>query len=90
MRSGSPRAPIARWRRATSLAQALDAMATRASDAIAERLRAGDQTAAEAAGQALCRAVDRALAEGVSQEELAGALDKRQHVMGLIAQADAR
>ena len=73
-----------------SLAQALDAMATRASDAIAERLRAGDQTAAEAAGQALCRAVDRALAEGVSQEELAGALDKRQHVMGLIAQADAR
>ena len=73
-----------------SLAQALDAMATRASNAIAEWLRAGDQITAEAAGQALCRALDRALAEGVSQEELAGALDKRQHVMGLIAQADAR
>ena len=73
-----------------SLAQALATMATRASDVIAERLRAGDQTAAEAAGQELCRAIDRALAEGVSQEELAGALDKRQHVMGLIAQADAR
>ena len=65
-------------------------MAARASDAIAERLRAGDHAAAEAAGEILCRAIDRGLAEGVSQEELAGALDKRQHVMGLIAQADAR
>ena len=73
-----------------SLAQGLDAMATRASDLIAERLRAADHVAAEAVGQALCRAIDRGLAEGVSQEELAGALDKRQHVMGLIAQADAR
>ncbi|HET6366710.1 MAG TPA: hypothetical protein VFG27_05760 [Pseudomonadales bacterium] len=73
-----------------SLAQALDALATRASNAIAEWLRVGGQITAEAAGQALCRAIDRALAEGVSQEELAGALDKRQHVMGLIAQADAR
>jgi len=73
-----------------SLAQALDAMAMRASNAIAEWLRAGGQITAEAAGQALCRAIDRALAEGVSQEELAGALDKRQHVMGLIAQAEAR
>jgi hypothetical protein len=73
-----------------SLAQGLDALAARASDAIAERLRAGDHAAAEAAGQALCRAIDRGLAEGVSQEELAGALDKRQHAMGLIAQADAR
>jgi hypothetical protein len=71
------------------LAQGLDAMAARASDAISERLRAGDHTAAEAAGQALCRAIDRGLAEGVSQDELAGALGKRQHVMGLIAQADA-
>jgi hypothetical protein len=73
-----------------SLAQGLEAMAARASDAIAERLRAGDHAAAEAAGEILCRAIDRGLAEGVSQEELAGALDKRQHVMGLIAQADAR
>jgi hypothetical protein len=73
-----------------ALAQGLDALAARASDAIAERLRAGDHAAAEAAGQALCRAIDRGLAEGVSQEELAGALDKRQHAMGLIAQADAR
>jgi hypothetical protein len=73
-----------------SLAQGLDAMATRASDLIAERLRAADHAAAEAVGQALCRAIDRGLAEGVSQEELAGALDKRQQVMGLIAQADAR
>lgn len=72
------------------LAQGLDAMAARASDAISERLRAGDHTVAEAAGQALCRAIDRALAEGVSQDELSGALGKRQHVMGLIAQADAR
>ena len=47
-----------------SLAQALDAMAARASNAIAEWLRAGGQTTAEAAGQALCRAIDRALAEG--------------------------
>ncbi len=73
-----------------SLAQGLEAMAARASDAIAERLRAGDHAAAEAAGKILCRAIDRGLAEGVSQEELTGALDKRQHVMGLIAQADAR
>jgi len=73
-----------------SLAQGLEAMAARASDAIAERLRAGDHAAAEAAGEILCRAIDRGLAEGVSQEELAGALDKRQAVMGLIAQADAR
>jgi hypothetical protein len=73
-----------------SLAQGLDALAARASEAIAARLRAGDHAAAEAAGQALCRAIDRGLAEGVSQEELAGALDKRQHAMGLIAQADAR
>ena len=73
-----------------SLAQGLEAMAARASDAIAGRLRAGDHAAAEAAGEILCRAIDRGLAEGVSQEELAGALDKRQHVMGLIAQADAR
>ncbi|HEY5724610.1 MAG TPA: hypothetical protein VIX40_01505 [Methylomirabilota bacterium] len=73
-----------------ALAQGLEALAARASDAIAARLHAGDHAAAEAAGQALCRAVDRGLAEGVSQEELAGALGKRQHVMGLIAQADAR
>ena len=65
-------------------------LATRAADLIAERLGAADHAAAEAVGQALCRAIDRGLAEGVSQEELAGALDKRQHVMGLIAQADAR
>jgi hypothetical protein len=73
-----------------SLALGLDTLAARASDAIAERLGAGDHAAAESAGQALCRAIDRGLAEGVSQEELAGALDKRQRAMGLIAQADAR
>jgi hypothetical protein len=73
-----------------SLAQGLEALAERASDAIGEQLRAGDHAAAEAAGQALCRALDRGLAEGVSQEELAAALGKRQHAMGLIAQADAR
>lgn len=72
------------------LAQGLDAMAARASDTIAERLRAGDHAAAEAAGQALCRAIDRGLAEGVSQDELAAALGKRERVMGLIAQADVR
>ena len=41
----------------------------------------GDRAAAEAAGQELCGAIDRGLAEGVSQEELAGALATRQHVM---------
>ena len=46
------------------------------------------QAAAEEAGQELCRVIDRGLAEGVSQEELAGALSKRQHVMSRIAQAD--
>lgn len=73
-----------------SLAAGLEALAERASDAIGERLRAGDQAAAEATAQALCRAIDRGLAEGVSQEELAGALGKRQHVMERIAQTDAR
>ena len=71
-----------------SLAQALEAMAAGVSEAVEERLRSGDRTAAEAVGQELCGAIDRGLAEGVSQEELAGALATRQHVMERIAQAD--
>jgi hypothetical protein len=71
-----------------SLAQALEAMAAGVSEAVEERLRSGDRTAAEVAGQELCGAIDRGLAEGVSQEELAGALATRQHVMTRIAQAD--
>ncbi len=71
-----------------TLAQALEAMATDVSEAVEERLRSGDRAAAEAAGRELCGAIDRGLAEGVSQEELAGALAIRQHVMTRIAQAD--
>lgn len=71
-----------------TLAQALDAMAVGASDDVEGRLRAGDRAAAESAGQDLCRAIDRGLAEGVSLEELAGALSTRQQVMARIAQAD--
>jgi hypothetical protein len=71
-----------------TLAQALEAMAAGVSEAVEDRLRSGDRAAAEAAGQELCGAIDRGLAEGVSQEELAGALATRQHVMSRIAQAD--
>jgi hypothetical protein len=71
-----------------ALAQALEAQAARAWERVEGLLEAGDRAAAEAAGEELCRAIDRALAEGVSQEELAGALTRRQHVMTRIAQAD--
>ena len=70
------------------LAEALDARATGASEQIEGLLQSGARAAAEEAGQELCRVIDRGLAEGVSQEELAGALSKRQHVMSRIAQAD--
>jgi hypothetical protein len=71
-----------------TLAQALETLAAGASETIDGRLLVGDRAAAEAAGQELCRAIDRGLAEGVSQEELAGALTIRQHAMTRIAQAD--
>ncbi|HKZ09061.1 MAG TPA: hypothetical protein VJU81_26565, partial [Methylomirabilota bacterium] len=70
------------------LADALEAQAAGASERIDGLLRSGARAAAEEAGQELCRVIDRGLAEGVSQEELAGALSKRQHVMSRIAQAD--
>jgi hypothetical protein len=71
-----------------TLAQALETLAAGASETVEGRLRSGDRDAAEAAGQELCRAIDRGLAEGVSQEEMAGALTTRQYVMTRIAQAD--
>ena len=71
-----------------TLAQALETMAAGVSEAVEDRLGSGDRAAAEAAGQDLCGAIDRGLAEGVSQEELAGALATRQRVMSRIAQAD--
>jgi hypothetical protein len=71
-----------------TLAQALETLAAGASETVDGQLLSGDRAAAEAAGQELCRAIDRGLAEGVSQEELAGALITRQHVMTRIAQAD--
>lgn len=71
-----------------ALAQALETLAAGASETIEGRLLSGDRAAAEAAGEELCRAIDRGLAEGVSQEELAGALTTRQYVMTRIAQAD--
>jgi len=70
-----------------ALAQALDAQATGASARIEGLLEAGDRAGAETAGEELCRAIDRGLAEGVSQEELVHALAKRQSVMARIAQA---
>ena len=70
-----------------ALAQALDAQASGASARIEGLLEAGDRVGAETAGQELCRAIDRGLAEGVSQEELVDALAKRQDVMARIAQA---
>jgi hypothetical protein len=70
-----------------ALAQALDAQAAEASARIEGLLEAGDRIGAETAGQELCRAIDRGLAEGVSQEELVDALAKRQDVMARIAQA---
>jgi hypothetical protein len=70
------------------LAETLDAQAAGASEHIEGLLQSGARAAAEEAGQQLCRVIDRGLAEGVSQEELAGALSKRQHVMSRIAQAD--
>jgi hypothetical protein len=70
------------------LAEALEAQAAGASERIEGLLQSGARAAAEEAGQELCRVIDRGLAEGVSQEELAGALSKRQHVMSRIAQAD--
>jgi hypothetical protein len=70
-----------------TLAQALDAQAAGASARIENLLEAGDRAGAETAGEELCRAIDRGLAEGVSQEELVDALAKRQNVMARIAQA---
>jgi hypothetical protein len=70
-----------------ALAQALDAQATGASARIESLLEAGDRLGAETAGEELCRAIDRGLAEGVSQEELVDALAKRQSLMARIAQA---
>lgn len=70
-----------------ALAQALDAQAADASARIENLLEAGDRAGAETAGEELCRAIDRGLAEGVSQEELVDALTKRQNVMARIAQA---
>ena len=71
-----------------ALAEALDTQAAGASEHIESLLRSGDRIGAETAGQELCRVIDRGLAEGVSQEELMGALAKRQDVMARIAQAD--
>jgi len=70
-----------------ALAQALDAQAAGASARIENLLESGDRAGAETAGEELCRAIDRGLAEGVSQEELVHALAKRQSVMARIAQA---
>ena len=70
-----------------ALAQALDAQAAGASARIVDLLEAGDRAGAELIGEDLCRAIDRGLAEGVSQEELVDALAKRQNVMARIAQA---
>ena len=70
------------------LAEALEVQAAGASERIEGLLQSGARAAAEEAGRELCRVIDRGLAEGVSQEELAGALGKRQHVMSRIAQAD--
>ncbi|HTK93042.1 MAG TPA: hypothetical protein VL948_22605 [Verrucomicrobiae bacterium] len=70
-----------------ALAQALDAQAAGASARIEHLLEAGDRAGAEMVGEELCRAIDRGLAEGVSQEELVDALAKRQNVMARIAQA---
>jgi hypothetical protein len=70
------------------LAEALEAQAAGATERIEGLLQSGARAAAEEAGQELCRVIDRGLAEGVSQEELAGALSKRQHLMSRIAQAD--
>ena len=70
-----------------ALARALDAQAAGASARIENLLESGDRVGAETAGEELCRAIDRGLAEGVSQEELVDALAKRQNLMARIAQA---
>jgi len=68
-----------------ALAQALEAVADKAEAAVAGLLGEGDRPGAEARGQALCRVIDEAFEQGLSQEELMVAIARRQHVMGLIA-----
>ena len=68
-----------------ALARALEAVSQRVQEDVERLLAAGDHSGAEARGQALCRAIDEAFEQGLSQEELTDAVAKRQHVMALIA-----
>ncbi|OGK78634.1 MAG: hypothetical protein A2X52_09890 [Candidatus Rokubacteria bacterium GWC2_70_16] len=68
-----------------ALARALEAVAQRAQEDVEGLLAGGDRSGAETRGQALCRAIDEAFEQGLSQEELMTAIAKRQHVMALIA-----
>ncbi|MBI2525659.1 MAG: hypothetical protein HYV93_06720 [Candidatus Rokubacteria bacterium] len=71
-----------------ALARALEAVAQRAQGEVEGLLAGGDRSGAEARGQALCRAIDEAFEQGLSQDELVTAIAKRQHVMALIAGAE--
>jgi hypothetical protein len=72
-----------------SLARAVDGLVDRLETESLERLREGDFTGAMADSRRLSEVVDGALERGLSQEDLAGALGRRQELLLQIAAGPA-